>query len=68
MARIAKFRDESGWTWEAVEGMAGEQGDAAPTLYFISRYQTRKCDRFPLDWERRPSDELLDLWQAAIPL
>ncbi len=68
MVTIARFRDENGWTWEAVERTVGTDGVAAPALYFISRYQTRRCDRFPTDWERRTPDELLDLCEAAVPL
>ncbi len=71
MSTIAKFRDEEGWAWEAVErsrAHALDSDDASPALYFISRFQTRRCDRFPSDWERRSTDELLDLWEAAVTL
>ena len=77
MSGQAKFRDDEGWIWEAVERSrrtfdAGVARDTAASearaLYFMSRYQTRRCDDFPPDWQRRPAEELIDLWEAATPL
>lgn len=74
MSRQAKFRDGEGWAWEVVErsdnldGMPNAVGDGGRALYFLSRYQTRRVDDFPVDWQLRPADELIDLWRAAVPL
>ena len=72
MARQANFRDAEGWSWVAVEHEP-EVGDDARTgvgrvLYFLSRYQTRRTEDFPMDWQLRPASDLLDLWLAAVPV
>lgn len=72
MSRQAKFRDADGWLWEAIErpreADVPTASDGPRTLFFLSRYQTRRRDDFPSDWDRRSADELLELLRTARPL
>jgi hypothetical protein len=73
MAEI-RFRDDAGWQWEVVEHRSRKQrsiDDSVPrlrALYFLSRYQTRRCDDFPADWAKRSPRDLMELWADAKPL
>lgn len=67
-----RFRDDAGWQWEVIEhpGGAGWRDREVPLagqrcLYFLSRYETRRCDEFPEDWARRSAAELARLCEVA---
>jgi hypothetical protein len=69
-----RFRDSDGWQWKVVEHSsrrkaAVEESTSRPrSLYFLSRYETRRCDDFPTDWAKRPPKELIRLCEVAEPL
>lgn len=66
-----RFRDSSGWQWEVVEHPSPRQQppvDAVRRLYFLNRYETRRCDEFPADWAKRSPKDLMELWEDAEPL
>jgi hypothetical protein len=72
MAEI-RFRDDAGWQWAVVEHSNRRKASADPssrgqTLYFLSRYETRRCDDYPPDWAKRPPKELKHLCDVAKPL
>lgn len=68
-----RFRDDDGWHWQVVEHSGRDAWHTTTRmrrrcLYFLSRYETRRCDDFPDDWSRRSAAELSRLCEVAVTL
>jgi hypothetical protein len=71
-----RFVDAHGAHWEVLELHAErrhmerrtDEATPRPTLYFISRFDTRRSEEFPGEWYRMSSAQLTRLCADARPL